>query len=126
VILPTAFLSGTGAATGIGLIAAVGNLGGFAGLAFTRVMEESTGGCEVPLTGLAGLLVVGALVVLLAREERFYDRARALGDGGRAERAEPLPPEIPSVGITIRPAPSSVGAGAQGTVGRRCKARCKE
>jgi hypothetical protein len=33
-------------------------------------MEDSTGGFEVPLTGLAGLLVVGALLVLLAREER--------------------------------------------------------
>jgi MFS transporter, ACS family, tartrate transporter len=40
---PTAFLTGTGAAAGIGLTAAVGNLGGFAGPAFTGVMEDSTG-----------------------------------------------------------------------------------
>ena len=67
--LPTAFLSGTGAAAGIALIAAVGNLGGFAGPAFTGVMEDSTGGFEVPLTVLAVLLVLGALLGLLAREE---------------------------------------------------------
>jgi ACS family tartrate transporter-like MFS transporter len=67
--LPTAFLSGTAAAAGIAVIAAVGNLGGFVGPAFTGVMEDSTGGFEVPLTALAGLLVVGALPVFLDREE---------------------------------------------------------
>jgi cyanate permease len=44
------------------VIAAVGNLGGFVGPPFTGVMEDSTGGFEVPLTVLAGLLVVGALL----------------------------------------------------------------
>jgi predicted MFS family arabinose efflux permease len=68
--LPTAFLSGTGAAAGIALIAAVGNLGGFAGPAFTGVVEDSTGGFEVPLTVLAVLLVLGALLVLFARDGR--------------------------------------------------------
>jgi ACS family tartrate transporter-like MFS transporter len=67
--LPTAFLSGTAAAAGIALVAAVGNLGGFAGPAFTGVMEDSTGGFEVPLSVLAGLTVLGALLVLFAREE---------------------------------------------------------
>jgi nitrate/nitrite transporter NarK len=67
-VLPTAFLSGTGAAAGIALIAAVGNLGGFAGPAFTGVMEDSTRGFEVPLTVLAVLLVLGALLVLFARQ----------------------------------------------------------
>jgi hypothetical protein len=33
-------------------------------------MEDSTGGFEVPLTGLAVLLVVGALLILLVREAR--------------------------------------------------------
>jgi MFS transporter, ACS family, tartrate transporter len=68
--LPTAFLSGTAAAAGIALIAAVGNLGGFAGPAFTGVMEDSTGGFEAPLTVLAGLVALGALLALLAHEER--------------------------------------------------------
>ena len=67
--LPTAFLHSTAAAAGIALIAAIGNLGGFAGPAFTGVMEDSTGGFETPLTALAALLVVGAALALLAREE---------------------------------------------------------
>lgn len=67
--LPTAFLSGTAAAAGIALIAAVGNLGGFAGPAFTGVMEDSTGGFELPLSVLAGLVALGAVLALLAREE---------------------------------------------------------
>jgi MFS family permease len=68
--LPTAFLSGTAAAAGIALIAAVGNLGGFVGPAFTGIAEDQTGSFKMPLVVLAGLLVVGSLLVLLLREER--------------------------------------------------------
>jgi MFS family permease len=67
-VLPTSFLTGTGAAAGIALIAAVGNLGGFAGPAFTGISEDSSGGYELPLTVLAGLLVLGGLLALAARE----------------------------------------------------------
>jgi hypothetical protein len=67
--LPTAFLSGTAAAAGIAVIAAVGNQGGSVSPAFTGVMEDSTGGFEVPLTAVPGLLVFGALPVFLDREE---------------------------------------------------------
>ena len=65
---PTGFLTGTAAAAGIALIAAIGNLGGFAGPAFTGISEDSTGGFEMPLTVLAGLLVLGSLLVARARE----------------------------------------------------------
>ena len=68
--LPTAFLSGTAAAAGIALIAAIGNLGGFVGPAFTGIAEDQTGSFKVPLVVLAALLVVGSLLVLLLREER--------------------------------------------------------
>lgn len=57
---PTAFLSGSAAAAGIALVAAVGNLGGFVGPAFTGIAEDSTGGFELPLTVLAALLVATA------------------------------------------------------------------
>jgi ACS family tartrate transporter-like MFS transporter len=59
-VFPTALLSGSAAAAGIALVAAVGNLGGFAGPAFTGIAEDSTGGFEMPLTVLAGLLVITA------------------------------------------------------------------
>ena len=58
--LPTAFLSGSAAAAGIALVAAVGNLGGFVGPAFTGIAEDSTGGFEMPLTVLAAVLLVTA------------------------------------------------------------------
>ena len=67
--LPTSFLTGTAAAAGIALIAVIGNLGGFVGPAFTGIMKDSTGGYEAPLTVLAGVLLVGSLLALLAREE---------------------------------------------------------
>jgi ACS family tartrate transporter-like MFS transporter len=76
---PTGFLTGTAAAAGIALIAAIGNLGGFAGPAFTGIAEDETGGFELPLTVLAGLLVAGSLLVAGARERR-------------AEPAGPPPP----------------------------------
>jgi MFS transporter, ACS family, tartrate transporter len=66
--LPTGFLTGGAAAAGIATIAAIGNLGGFGGPAFTGVMEDSTGGFVTPFLVLAGLLVVGSLLTLLTRE----------------------------------------------------------
>jgi nitrate/nitrite transporter NarK len=83
--LPTAFLTGTSAAAGIALIAAVGNLGGFAGPAFTGVMQDSTGGYETPLTALGGLLVVGSLLALKAREEPAPAPAATLAPAGAGE-----------------------------------------
>jgi predicted MFS family arabinose efflux permease len=68
--LPTAFLSGTAAAAGIALIAAIGNLGGFVGPAFTGIAEDQTGSFKMPLVVLAGLLVVGTLLVRLLRHEQ--------------------------------------------------------
>jgi MFS transporter, ACS family, tartrate transporter len=67
---PTGLFTGTAAAAGIALVAAIGNLGGFAGPAFTGIAEDSTGGFEMPLTVLAGLLVVGAALMGLVRERR--------------------------------------------------------
>ena len=84
-VLPTAFLSGAGAAAGIALIAVLGNLGGFAGPAFTGISEDSTGGFEMPLTVLAGLLVVGALLVFAARERTTPAPAAAPAPAGGAD-----------------------------------------
>jgi MFS transporter, ACS family, tartrate transporter len=49
-------------------VAAIGNLGGFAGPAFTGIAEDSTGGFEMPLTVLSLLLVMAATLALLLRE----------------------------------------------------------
>jgi ACS family tartrate transporter-like MFS transporter len=63
---PTALLSGTAAAAGIALVAVLGNLGGFVGPAFTGIAEDSSGGYELPLVTLAGLLLACSLLTGLA------------------------------------------------------------
>ena len=68
--VPTALLSGTAAAAGIALIAVLGNLGGFAGPAFTGIAEDQTGGYEMPLVTLAVILAGCGLVTGLASGRR--------------------------------------------------------
>ena len=76
--LPTAILSGTAAAAGIALVAAVGNLGGFVGPAFTGIAEDQTGSFEMPLVTLAGLLLACSLITGLASARSRAARARSL------------------------------------------------
>jgi nitrate/nitrite transporter NarK len=72
---PTALFSGSAAAAGIALVAAIGNLGGFAGPAFTGIAEDSTGGFEMPLTVLGVLLVASTALTLRFRERRVLEPA---------------------------------------------------
>ena len=52
--LPTAILTGTGAAAGLALVNATGNLGGLAGPTVMGVMKEATGTFTSGLLFLAG------------------------------------------------------------------------
>jgi len=63
--LPTAILTGTGAAAGLALVNATGNLGGLAGPTIVGVMKEATGTFESGLLFLAGALALGGLIALL-------------------------------------------------------------
>jgi MFS family permease len=63
--LPSMFLTGRAAAAGIGLISAIGNLGGFIGPYLTGFARDVTGGYAAGLYLLAGLAVAGALVAAL-------------------------------------------------------------
>ena len=66
--MPTTFLSGTAAATGIATINSIGNLGGFAGPAMIGWIKDKTGSFEGGLYFVAGLLVLSAaLTFVLAR-----------------------------------------------------------
>jgi ACS family tartrate transporter-like MFS transporter len=62
--MPTMFLSGAAAATGIATINSIGNLGGFAGPAVIGWIKESTGSYMGGLYFVAGLLIVSALLTL--------------------------------------------------------------
>ncbi len=62
--LPTAFLRGTAAAGGIALVNSVGNVGGFVGPILVGWIRDATGNFAAGLLALAGVLVLGAGVVL--------------------------------------------------------------
>lgn len=62
--LPTAFLNGVAAAAGIAAINSVGNLAGFASPYLIGTIKDLTQSTNVALYVLAGVLVVGAIVVL--------------------------------------------------------------
>ncbi len=62
--LPTAFLSGTGAAAGIAVINSVGNLAGFLSPYLIGILKDYTHNNQSGMFMLAGTLVVGAVAVL--------------------------------------------------------------
>ena len=62
--LPTAFLTGTGAAAGIAMINSLGNLSGFTSPFAVGWLKQATGSTDAGMYLLAGSLVVGALLTL--------------------------------------------------------------
>jgi ACS family tartrate transporter-like MFS transporter len=62
--IPPIFLGGVGAAAGIGLINAIGNLGGAVGPTLMGILRDFTGAYSGGLLVLAGALVVEAIVVM--------------------------------------------------------------
>ncbi|MFV0284101.1 MAG: MFS transporter [Castellaniella sp.] len=69
--MPTLFLSGSAAATGIATINSIGNLGGFFGPAMIGWIKDQTGSFAGGLHFVAGLLVLSAILTLvLARTQK--------------------------------------------------------
>ncbi|SAK61176.1 major facilitator transporter [Caballeronia fortuita] len=68
--MPTTFLSGAAAATGIATINSIGNLGGFAGPAMIGWMKDRTGSFSGGLYFVAALLVLSAVLTLLLARTR--------------------------------------------------------
>ncbi|WP_211467740.1 MFS transporter [Collimonas silvisoli] len=62
--LPTAFLSGTGAAAGIAVINSVGNLAGFVSPFLVGWLKDTTHNNQTGMFMLAGMLVIGAIAIL--------------------------------------------------------------
>jgi ACS family tartrate transporter-like MFS transporter len=78
--LPTAILTGTGAAAGLALVNSMGNLGGLAGPSIVGVIRAETGSFTAALLFLAGALFAGAVIALLfgrAQRARAEASARA-------------------------------------------------
>lgn len=66
--LPTALLTGAGAAAGIALVNSMGNAAGFAGPYIVGVLKEATGSFSAALLFLAAALAIGGLMALGFRE----------------------------------------------------------
>jgi nitrate/nitrite transporter NarK len=62
--LPTAFLSGAGAAAGIAAVNSIGNLGGYFGPQAFGLLRDQTGSDVVGLMFLAGTAAIGMLIVI--------------------------------------------------------------
>jgi len=75
--MPTMFLSGAAAATGIATINSIGNLGGFAGPAMIGWIKDQTGSFSGGLYFVAGLLVLSAVVTLVLANSRKASVAAA-------------------------------------------------
>ncbi len=73
--LPTAILTGSGAAAGLALVNSMGNLGGLAGPSIVGVIREATGSFTAALLFLAGAPAVGAAIALLFG---YWQRERVL------------------------------------------------
>lgn len=75
--MPTALLSGTGAAAGIAAINSIGNLGGYFGPQVFGILKDRTGGEAAGLVFFAFCALVGAGIVLVLGHDRSLERAPA-------------------------------------------------
>jgi nitrate/nitrite transporter NarK len=62
--VPTKFLKGASAASGIALVSALGTSGGFFGPSIIGFLKQTTGSDSGAFLGLAGLALLGAIVCL--------------------------------------------------------------
>jgi D-galactonate transporter len=72
--LPTAFLSGVGAAAGIGLINSIANLAGFASPYLIGWVKDQTQSTNIGLYTVAGFLIAGAMIVVLAVPAKLVNK----------------------------------------------------
>jgi MFS transporter, ACS family, tartrate transporter len=76
--LPSAFLTGVGAAAGIALINSFGNIGGFAGPYLTGWLRDVTGSNEAGMFVVAGFMVMAGILVLLVGRRQEREDARVV------------------------------------------------
>jgi ACS family tartrate transporter-like MFS transporter len=92
--LPSAFLTGTAAAAGIGLINSIGNLSGFAGPYLTGWLKDLTGSFQTGMLVIALSMALAGIVVVAL--------------GARTRTGQPGPPAATAVEIPARPVDSPV------------------
>jgi ACS family tartrate transporter-like MFS transporter len=80
--LPTAFLSGAGAAAGIAAVNSIGNLGGYFGPKIFGQLRDWTGTDFAGLMFLAGCAVIGAIIVLVLGHNPALERPTQTAPAG--------------------------------------------
>jgi len=73
--IPSAFLAGTAAATGIGIVNSVGNLGGYVGPNVTIWVKGISSDPSAALYTIALILVAGAIIALVFIPKDFQVRS---------------------------------------------------
>ncbi|NLP63719.1 MFS transporter [Paraburkholderia sacchari] len=81
--MPSAFLSGAGAAAGIAMINSLGNLGGFVGPSVIGWLKSATGGYGAGLYVVAATLAVSAVVTLVLGRKTGGGEAKPLAQAHR-------------------------------------------
>ena len=76
--MPTALLSGTGAAAGIAAVNSIGNLGGYFGPQVFGLLKDKTGTDIASLMFLAACAVAGACIVLYLGHDPALERAPSM------------------------------------------------
>jgi MFS family permease len=84
--IPTAFLTGTAAAAGIGIVNSVGNLGGYIGPNVPIWVKAISADPSAALYAIAGILFIGALLILLFIPESVKSRPAVSFNEGHVRR----------------------------------------
>jgi ACS family tartrate transporter-like MFS transporter len=86
--MPTAMLTGTGAAAGIAAMNSIGNLGGLAGPSLIGWIRTATGTFVAPMIALAATLMFGGVMALISSAPRAApaNPAAAAAEGGRVAK----------------------------------------
>jgi len=72
--MPTALLGGSAAAVGIALITSIGNIGGFTSTYLVGWIKDSTQSTNIGLYLVAGILVAGSIVTLVAVPAKLVNK----------------------------------------------------
>ncbi|AFM27710.1 MFS transporter [Desulfomonile tiedjei] len=86
--IPSAFLTGTAAAAGIGIVNSIGNLGGYIGPNVPIWVKTFSSNPSAALYAIAGILLIGALLVMVFIPESVNTRPSVSFDEEQISRAK--------------------------------------
>ena len=99
--IPSAFLAGTAAAAGIGLVNSIGNLGGYVGPNLPIWTAKVTADPSAPLYVIAAVLVVGALLMVFLVPAWVGARTGEATQAAAPEPAEAAPMEAAPAALEV-------------------------